>query len=344
MKRRYGALLGAFLSGFLLCNIAVAAEVELNPSHPESYIVVKGDTLWDISARFLKSPWRWPDIWQVNSQIENPHLIFLGDEIELSFVDGKPQLSLKRGHKKLSPEVRKSSLESAIPVVPVSAIVTFLNTPRVMTLEEYESAPYIVAFSDEHILGSAGFKAYVRSIEKDDQDGYNVIRQGEEYLDGGTGEKLGFESVFIAEGEILKTGDPATIKLSKSTREAVKGDRLLPAIEGIYVQQYFPRAPEREVDGHIIGVVDGVTQIGQYNIVVIDRGEEDGIKNGHVLRVDHRGELARDVVIGGGEEVRLPDEEAGTIMVFRVFKRVSYGLVMEAKRVMHRLDRVKTPE
>jgi hypothetical protein len=338
IKKLLGLLLGT-----MMCAAVVAADVELKSSHPESHIVAEGDTLWDISARFLKSPWRWPDIWQVNEQIENPHLIYPGDVIELSFVDGKPQLGLKRGHIKLSPTIRKSSLESAIPVVPISAISAFLSTPRVMTEEEYEQAPYIVAFSDEHIVGSAGFKAYVRSIERSDQEGYNVIRQGEEYIDGETGESLGYESLFIAQGEIEETGDPATIMLSKSTREAIKGDRLLPVAEGVYVQRYFPRAPDSDIDGHIIGVVDGVSQIGQYNIVVIDRGERDGIENGHVLRIDHRGELARDIIKGGGEEIRLPDEEAGTVMIFRVFERVSYGLVMEAKRVMHRLDKVKTP-
>ncbi|MEW5007681.1 peptidoglycan-binding LysM-like protein [Cycloclasticus sp. 46_83_sub15_T18] len=338
IKRIFGVLLGA-----LLCWSAWADNIELNPSHPERYVVVKGDTLWDISARFLQTPWRWPDIWQANEQIANPHLIYPGDIVELSFVDGQPRLSVKRGGGKLSPSIRRSSLDDAIPMVPIGAIDAFLNKPRVMTQEEYDSAPYIVAFSDEHILGSTGYKAYVRGLAAGAAEGYNIVRQGEEYFDGETGESLGFESVFIAESEVKQLADVTTVMLSKTNREVRKADRLLPAKEGVVVQNYYPHAPNTDIRGHIVGVVDGVSQVAQYDVVVIDRGARDGVEEGHVLTVDHAGETIRDVVIGDGAEVTLPDEEAGTLMVFRVFERVSYGLVMENKRVMHRLDVVRTP-
>jgi len=338
IKRIFGVLLGA-----LLCWSAWADNIELNPSHPERYVVVKGDTLWDISARFLRTPWRWPDIWQANEQIANPHLIYPGDIVELSFVDGQPRLSVKRGDGKLSPSIRRSSLDDAIPMVPIGAIDAFLNKPRVMTQEEYDSAPYIVAFSDEHILGSAGHKAYVRGLAAGAAEGYSIVRQGEEYFDGETGESLGFESVFVAESEVTQLADVTTVMLSKTNREVRKADRLLPAKEGVIVQNYYPHAPNTDIRGRIVGVVDGVSQVAQYDVVVIDRGARDGVEEGHVLTVDHAGETIRDVVMGGGEEVTLPDEEAGTLMVFRVFERVSYGLVMENKRVMHRLDVVRTP-
>ncbi|PCI22171.1 MAG: peptidoglycan-binding LysM-like protein [Piscirickettsiaceae bacterium] len=338
MKKLMGLVLGLMLAG----NV-VATDIELNPSHPDRYVVVKGDTLWDISARFLRTPWRWPDIWQANEQIENPHLIYPGDIIELSFVDGQPRLTLNRGNGKLSPSIRRSDAAGAIPVIPIGAIAAFLTNPRVMTQEEYDAAPYIVAFSDEHILGSAGNKAYVRSIEQDSTTGYAVVRQGEEYIDAETGESLGFESVFIAESAVETTGDPATIMLSKSTREATKGDRLLPIIEGKIIQNFHPHPVAGDLQGHIIGVVDGVNQIGQYNVVVIDKGIKDGVEVGHVFIIDHAGEKIRDVIAGAGEEVQLPNEEAGTLMIFRAFERVSYGLVMEAKRVMHRLDVVRAP-
>ncbi len=322
---------------------ALAEDVKLNPSHPDRYVVVKGDTLWDISARFLQTPWRWPDIWQANEQIANPHLIYPGDIIELSFIDGVPRLTLKRGDGKLSPSIRRSSLDDAIPAIPIDAIAPFLNNPRVMTQEEYDSAPYIVAFDDEHILGSPGYKAYVRSFLDGIDDGYTIVRQGEEYLDGETGESLGFESIYIAESAVTLKGDPATVMLSKSTREVRKGDRLLPALEGPIMQNYFPHAPESEIKGRIVGVVDGVSKVARYDVVVIDRGLQDGVEVGHVLQIDRAGETVRDVVAGGGKEVTLPDEKAGVLMVFRAFERVSYALIMESKRVIHRHDVVRTP-
>jgi len=321
----------------------LAEDIKLNPSHPDRYVVVKGDTLWDISARFLQTPWRWPDIWQANEQIANPHLIYPGDIIELSFIDGVPRLTLKRGDGKLSPSIRRSSLDDAIPAIPIDAIAPFLNNPRVMTQEEYDSAPYIVAFDDEHILGSPGYKAYVRSFLDGIDDGYTIVRQGEEYLDGETGESLGFESIYIAESAVTIKGDPATVMLSKSTREVRKGDRLLPALEGPIMQNYFPHAPESEIKGRIVGVVDGVSKVARYDVVVIDRGLQDGVEVGHVLQIDRAGETVRDVVAGGGKKVTLPDEKAGVLMVFRVFERVSYALIMESKRVIHRHDVVRTP-
>jgi len=338
MKKIFGLLTGLLLSGLVM-----AADIELAPAHPERYVVVKGDTLWDISEMFLKTPWRWPEIWQANDQIANPHLIYPGDIIELSFVDGQPRLTLRRGNKKLSPSIRTSSNEDAIPSIPIDAIAAFLTNPRVLSRGEYEAAPYIVAFSDEHILGSAGINGYVRSLDEDNVGQYIVVRQGEEYKDGETGESLGFESIFIADSFVKQTGDPATVTLSKSTREARQGDRLLPPIEGKMRQSFFPHAPSSDISGHIIGVVDGVTQIGQYDVVVIDRGEQDGIEVGHVLIVDHAGETIRDTTNGRTSKVTLPDEQAGVLMVFRVFDRVSYGLVMKATRVMHRLDVVRTP-
>lgn len=342
-KNLFGKYLLGLLFGLFLCGNVIAADIQLNPTHPDRYVVVKGDTLWDISARFLKSPWRWPDIWQANTQIANPHLIYPGDIIELSFVDGQPRLTLKRGNGKLSPSIRRSDLASAISVIPIDAIAPFLNSPRVMTQEEFDSAPYIVAFSDEHILGSAGHLAYVRSLEDGDENAYVVVRLGEEYIDAETGESLGFEATKVADTKVKSLGDPATVLLPKSTREVAKGDRLVLAQEEVMLQNYFPHAPSSDIKGHIIAVIDGVAQIGQYNIVVLDKGASDGIEVGHVLTVDQAGETIRDTIAGGGETVTLPDEEAGVLMVFRVFDRVSYGLIMESKRVMHRLDVVHTP-
>ena len=162
------------MSCALLVPLALADDL-LRADHPDRYTVVKGDTLWDISGRFLRSPWRWPEIWHVNPQIANPHLIYPGDQLELVYIDGKPQLRLSRGPLKLSPTVRSSPWDGAIPTIPVDAIGPFLTRPYVLDEGELDSAPYIVDFSDEHILGGAGWKAYVRAIT---QRGLLIEEQG----------------------------------------------------------------------------------------------------------------------------------------------------------------------
>jgi len=335
----------ALVIGMLFCWNVLADDIELNPSHPDRYVVVRGDTLWDISARFLKTPWRWPDIWQGNNQIANPHLIYPGDIIELTFVDGQPRLSINRGDKKLSPEIRRSNLDDAIPMIPIDAIAPFLNNPRVMSEDEYEEAPYVVAFDDKHAMGSPGYKAYVLRLEESKvEDGHTVVRLGEEFKDGETDESLGFEAMFIAESTVVREGDPATIMPTKSTREVRKGDRVVPTLENPIVQNYHPHAPDDDIRGRIVGVVDGVRNVGKYNVVIIDRGQKDGIEVGHVLQIDQAGETIRDIVAGGSNTATLPNEKAGVLMVFRVFDRVSYALVMGANRALHRLDIVRTPQ
>lgn len=331
------------LSCALTMPIAMAEDL-LKADHPDHYTVVKGDTLWDISGRFLRSPWRWPEIWHVNQQIANPHLIYPGDELELVYIDGKPQLRLRRGPLKLSPQVRSTPWDGAIPTVPIDAIGPFLTRPYVMDKGQLDTAPYIVDFADEHILGGAGQKAYVRSIETDQPVKYEIVRPGDAYKDGDTGEILGYEALYIGTSELYRTGDPATIFINSTELEAVIGDRLIPAGEERATANFTPHAPIAPVEGNIISVMKGVSQIGQYNIVVIDRGVADGIAPGTVLRVDQKGEEIRDVVTPDSRDtVQLPDEEAGLMMVFRTFERVSFGLIMHATKPMHVNDKVRNP-
>lgn len=331
----------------LSCALSVPlalAEDLLRADHPDRYTVVKGDTLWDISGRFLRTPWRWPEIWHVNPQIANPHLIYPGDVVELVYIDGKPQLRLVGGDLKLSPTVRSSPWDGAIPTVPVDAIGQFLTRPYVLNQEDIDAAPYIVAFSDEHILGGPGWKAYVRSIEAERPLKYEIVRPGGAYKDAETGEILGYEAVYIGTTELQRTGDPATVFINSTELEAVIGDRLVGAGEEKATASFTPHSPSQPIDGSIISVLNGVNQIGQYNVVVLDRGAADGLEPGSVLRVAQRGETVRDVVRGGfRERVTLPDEEAGLLMVFRTFDRVSFGLIMHATQVMHVNDRVRNP-
>ncbi len=320
------------------------AEDLLRADHPDHYTVVKGDTLWDISGRFLRSPWRWPEIWHVNPQIANPHLIYPGDQLELVYVDGKPQLRVTRGPLKLSPTVRSEPWDGAIPTIPVDAIGPFLTRHYVLGPGELEAAPYIVDFADEHILGGAGYKAYVRRIDQEEPLKYEVVRPGGPYKDAETGEILGYEAAYIGTTELQRTGDPATVFINSTVQEAIIGDRLIAAGEEKATANFTPHAPPMPVEGSIISLFNGVDQIGQFSVVVIDRGIADGINPGTVLRVDQRGETIRDVVTPNSRDtVTLPDEEAGLLMVFRSFERVSFGLVMHATRVMHLKDRVRNP-
>ncbi len=332
----------------LFCGLATAEPVALNPAHPDRYVVVRGDTLWDIAARFLRDPWRWPDVWQVNPQVENPHLIYPGDILVLTYVDGQPRIGLIRGQRdvKLSPGVRRTPLDMAIPTIPVDAIRPFLSKPYVMESGQLRNAPYVVEFVDEHIVGGLGNSIYVRAIRRSQPADFEVVRPGGPYIDPDTGDILGYEALYVGDAKLQRTGDPATLLLERTEIETIIGDRLLPTDMGtVTFTDFHPRAPARPVEGKIISVLNGVTQIGQYNVVVLSKGETAGLAPGDVLRIYTAAEVVRDVVHPqAGTTVRLPEEEAGVLMVFRTFSRVSFALVMYATRAVHVGDIVRHPD
>lgn len=328
--------------------------VELAPRAPERYVVKKGDTLWDISTIFLRDPWLWPEIWYVNPQINNPHLIYPGDIITIFWHDGRPQLRIEREGEvyqttlpieRLSPQVRTLPLEAAIPTIPLDAIRPFLSHPRIVNEDEYEELPYILRSQDGRLLSGAADAVYARRIERDGPARYHVIRIGDRYQDPETGEVLGYEAIEIGQAAVRRHGDPATLFIESSKRESMKGDRLVPVEESEYNVNFLPHAPSTPINGQIIDVVDGVEQVGQYQVVTLNRGTEDGLEVGHVLDVYQRGAEIEDDVSGSlfNDTVRLPDERAGTLLVFRAFDRVSYGLIMHATREIYVLDMVRNP-
>ena len=334
-------LIGLVLA--LCVGVVLAATPELRSDHPDRYVVVKGDTLWDISAKFLRDPWYWPEIWQVNPQIANPHLIYPGDVLTLVYIDGKPRLMLERSGK-LSPRIRSEPLEEAIPTIPMDAIRPFLVGVQVVTQDEIDRAPYIVSSAGEHLITGAGDRVYVRGLGGGEQPRFNVFRPGGPYIDPETHEVLGFEAVHVGLADLQREGDPSTMLLSQTTREAVDGDRLLPVQEEPIRPFFTPRPPEQDVHGQIISVYDGLSQVGQYQVVALNRGARDGLEPGHVLAVYRAGELIKDQVTADpNDTVQLPDERAGELMVFRTFDRVSFGLVMRATMAMHVLDKVTNP-
>ncbi len=359
MKKRLGQwVLGIGLSVSALGFTAPASAADsvaqyLRSDAPEVYTVVKGDTLWDISGRFLERPWLWPEIWQVNPQIDNPHLIFPGDRLRLVYVDGAPRIVVDRGDAsrtyklgpggtvKLKPAIRATPLESAIPAISLDAIQGFLVQNRVVEPETLVRAPYVVDGESERIVLGAGDRLYVRG-ELADSESYNFVRKGPVYVDPETNEILGQEATYIGLGSVVATEDEISTFFVSSTREEVQiGDRVLPTEERRVDSTFYPSGPEGEIDGDIISVFSGVTQIGQYDVVVINRGARENLEVGNVLAIYRKGALARDRV--ANETIRLPSERAGLLMIFRAFEKLSYGLVLSADRALSVGDEVRNP-
>jgi LysM domain len=376
-------LSGLFVSFFFATSLWAAQgdELSINPAHPNEYTVVQGDTLWDISAKFLNHPTQWPELWRYNSQIRNPHLIYPGQTVYFSVVDGRPRLSFSRDggsydpyqdagtmqgsdscfvseediHNgrtsfamaqggKLSPCIRETSMKQAINLIPTENIAKFLNTPQVVGPNDLNKSPYVVGFAGEHMIAAGGDKLYVRSLIQPQTASFHIYRPGITFTNPDTGEVLGYEAKYVADSSLVEEGDPATVTIDKSIMEIMSGDRLMPKPEEQFTLNYFPRPPEDSIKGSIIYVLDGVTQIGKYNVVVIDKGSRDGLLPGHEMDVYKRGRIARDGYSAlRNDQVRLPDEKIGTLMVFRPFERVSYALVMKSMQAIRVLDRVYTP-
>lgn len=325
---------------------AQAEEVVLNDSHPDSHTVVKGDTLWDISERFLQNPWMWPEIWHANPQIDNPHLIYPGDVIRLIYLDGKPRLIVERGEGgrtfKLSPSVRIEPLGDAIPAIPLDAINNFLSRSRVVLNGELDSAPYVLMGAEKHIVLGAGDQLYARGSFDGDEKVYGVYRRGQKFIDPDTNEVLGIQALDIGTVKLdNQDSGVATLSVNRTTQEIRLGDRLLPSEERAIDSTFFPSAPQNEIEGSVIAVEGGLTQVGSLDVVALNRGERDGLVIGNVMAIYKNGGKVRDRI--KGDVVSLPDEKAGILMVFRTFERMSYALVLEATRPLAVKDKVRNP-
>jgi hypothetical protein len=321
-----------------------AQGVELKDGHPDVYIVKKGDTLWDISGVFLDKPWLWPEIWHVNPQVGNPHLIYPGDELKLVYIDGKPRIVRSRDGK-LSPKIRVLSEGDAIPTIPLDVIRPFLYSPRILSEEEIDSAPYILAADSQRLIFGQGSKVYIRGVQDESRTGYSLFRKGDPYYDPETNELLGIEAVHLGSGKKIRSGDPATMIINESVQEVLKGDRALPYDDQVFPPVFMLRAPNFDINAYLISVYNGVENIGTYDVVVLNKGDRDSLEVGHVLTIMQSGRVVEDRFTGQEEDqlVTLPSEIAGELMIFRTFEKTSLALVMRANRPIHIMDTAVTP-
>lgn len=348
---------GFALALALTAGMAIGAQpLELAPNAPDRYTVVKGDTLWDISGRFLSKPWRWPEIWELNrEQIRNPHLIYPGDIVVLDRSGASPQLRLSRlvgsggsgadpsglPVERRQPQTRVEMLErDPVPTIDSTAIEPFLNRPLIVGEKELAANPRIVATQDGRVYLGRGDLAYARGIADDTVREWHIYRQAKPLLDPDTRKPIAWEALFVGSARLEKTGDPATLRITSMTEEIGVGDRLMPS-EPPKTFSYVPRPPAGEVDGRILAVYRGVTQIGRNNVVAVNAGGGAGVEPGNVLAIHQRGRLVVDRETK--EQLRLPDEAVGHLLVFRVFDNISYGLVMDASQSITVGDVVTNP-
>ena len=282
---------------------------DLADGAPDQYTVVKGDTLWGIAGKFLKDPWKWPQIWEMNrDQIKNPHWIYPGDVIKLDKSGANPRLTMGGGAGgdsgpsggtaaeaeanvvKVEPRSRVEKLETAVPTIPGTAIGPFLSQPLVIESGELDNAPTIVATEEARVIVGPGDLAYADRVAARDGVNWQVFRPGKEVVDPESGETLGFEAKYLGDARVRRFGNPSTLEVVRAREEILKGDHLMPARETSF-PSYVPRAPDKPIKGTIMTVDGGVSELGQYQIVTINRGARDGVEVGHVLASYHRGRV-----------------------------------------------------
>ena len=387
----------------LLAMPALADTLKLQDNAPDKYVVVKGDTLWDISGKFLKDPWRWPQIWNMNrEEIKNPHWIFPGDMIVLDRSGKEPRLALVKGSDndlqtvKLSPGVRATDIGGeAIPPIPIRVIHPFLSQPRVVAGGALDNAPFILGTNAERVVLGSGDDAFATG-GKPGVTRWNVLRPGKPLVDPESGEMLGYEVEYLGDARTLVEGAPQKIRITQSAQEILPKDKLVEASDST-IFEFIPHAPEKPINGRIISAYGGFSDSGRYQTIVINRGALDGLEPGHVLAVFREGQAAmltrdenakmtwvkekstgipdggawlysdvrclnedskvsydqiadvrntfRNTWLGNTSDraVKLPDARSGLVMVYRVFDRVSYALIMQSEGPVYLLDTVRNP-
>lgn len=352
MKIKVSSIIIALVMS-LTCVLATHANELLKSDYPERYIVKKGDTLWGISSSFLNSPWLWPEIWHANPQINNPHLIFPGDVVSLVYIDGKARLTVNRTVRlspsntdRLSPQIRESAIEDAITSIPLDEINSWLLRNRIVGAGILEAAPYVLSGQEGRLILGAGDKLYGRGEFANNIPSYGLYRKGANYTDPETGELLGIQAIDIVSVDIEALKDDiGTFSVTRSTGDIRVGDRILSTVERVIEPNFFPSAPTDDVNGLIINVERGVTQVALLDVVAINRGENHNLVPGNVFAIFKRGIVAVDKTATDvkNQSVTLPEERAGMLMVFQTFEKMSLALVLKADRGIKVGDFVRMP-
>ncbi|MBF0264019.1 MAG: LysM peptidoglycan-binding domain-containing protein [Gammaproteobacteria bacterium] len=362
---------------FIFTQTVYAEKITLKENHPQKYTVVKGDTLWDISGEFLQHPWQWPEIWDINSQIQNPHLIYPGDVIYLVYVNGKPVLrrnnSGQRPTYKLSPHKRIEKLDLAIPTIPLGDLAPFLIQNRIVEAETLQMAPYVLDTSEEHLLTATDYSVYVRGVSPDSEvNQYGIYRKGRTITNPANKEEiLAYEAVYLGEGHITrlaKTEEQVSkFKINKARAEVLNGSRLLPLNNDNYNSHFMPKAAQTAKTGTILaqlssGVSPSLTHVAATDIAIINFGKQDNVVVGDVFHIYRKGRKMIDPYDPNKEpvvfeedngylralsikknEVQLPHERIGYLLIFSTFEKVSYAMIMDSTSEVRIGDVVASP-
>jgi hypothetical protein len=333
--------------------------VPLAPDAPDTYVVKKGDTLWDISGVFLKYPWYWPEIWYVNPQVANPHWIYPGDVLRLIYVDGKPRITVgTAGEVRLSPQVRTDPLAQAIRTIPYDIVMNFVKRPSLLTEKQVDKAPYVIGFRNGHIVGANTNEIYAVGLDKPAVGAdYTVVHPGAELRDPDDGDLLGYVGHYAAETRVITTSDakhqkPMThLAVLDTGREIQQGDIVLPTVTKFGDDFVISAPKDLKLNGQVLSIVDGLAVAGRYQVLAINRGKRDGLVPGNVVAIYARGLDVADFrgrdwtrFTANYDTVTLPSERSGSLLLFTVHERMSYGLVVESTAPVRIGDFIKHPD
>jgi hypothetical protein len=354
----------------LSCSLVSLADMlKINDDAPKTHVVVKGDTLWDISAIFLEQPWLWPKLWRLNPEINNPHLIYPGDIITLVFDEkGVPMLVLKpaKASYKWSPKIRqKSKDDTAIRLLPLEVIAPFIKYDHLFSAEQLEKLPYVIGNDEGYKSSINGFKVYVNN-ELDLAKTYAIYNKGEEVIDPETGYSIGFYVDLVATGQVLRTGnqsenEPATLKISTAKREIRSGYFVVPVHEGqMFPSVFTMKAADKSLRGSIIKASSNGNEFGKLEVVMINRGTEHQVTVGDVMAIkrlspgivdtssgpEYTVETSRwnRLLTSDGSDYKMPEELLGELMVFKVYQQASMALILRTEKPAHIKDVVTAPE
>lgn len=355
-------LLAALFSGLTAAS-AATLQCDFRADAPDQHVVVKGDTLWDISGRFLERPWCWPTVWGMNrDEIANPHWIYPGQIIWFDRAAGRLRLGNRidvnngagdPSNLRLRPQLRTEGLgKDAVTSIPAGVIEPFLTQPLIIENDELKGAPRVIATQDGHVFLGKDEKAYVRG-ELGGNTSFQVFRPGTALKDPVTQQIIGYEAFYLGTLKLQTAAAPGsdvhTFVVASAKEEMGKGDQLR-AIPPMPMQNYVPHPPEQKVASRVVAIYGGVSHAGQNQVISINRGKLDGLDVGSVLQLYHAGKTVSDSTAAKSwlgmreQQVKLPDEEVGSLFIFRVFKHISYGLIMQVSAPVEVGDVARSPE